>query len=140
MNTYCCICLETSEKYTQKVSDTKCEHPVCKHCFKQMIEKECFQNQKKIPCPICRTKIESPEIEIASAIDRIKNIRYECIYDPKFDICDEIIFFDEDIIFIIYEELEIYKTSKKTQLKKFNYMNKIVPRNRNRNIKINKRY
>lgn len=132
--TDCCICLEISEKYTQKASDTKCSHPVCKDCFKQMIEKECFQNQKKIPCPLCRIEIESPEIEIASAIDHIKNVSYECIYDPTLDICDDMIFFDEEIIFVIYEDVEVVKTSRKNQLKKFNYMNKIIPKNRNRNI------
>jgi hypothetical protein len=133
ITTDCCICFETSKKYTQKKTESKCEHPVCALCFKEMIEKECFQ-EKKIPCPLCRVDIESPEIEIASAIDRIETIRYECIYDPAIDICDEMIFLDEEIIFVTYEDIEIEKTSKKNQVKKFNYMNKIIPKNRNRNI------
>ena len=127
----CCICFETCEKYTQQPSETKCEHPVCVGCFKQMIEKECYEDHKKIPCPLCRTDIESPEIEIAAAIDRVENVTYESIYDPSVDQCDEMIFLDDDIIFINYEYEEPDKTSKRSQLRKFNYMNKIVPKNRN---------
>jgi len=128
----CCICYEISNKYTQQPSDTKCKHPVCVNCFKQMIDKECYEEHKKILCPICRIEIESPEIEISSAIDRVENITYECIYDQKVDKCDEIIFLYDDIIFINYEYEEPDKTSMRSQLRKFNYMNKIVPKNRNR--------
>lgn len=130
----CCICYEKSEKYTQQPSKTKCEHPVCVDCFKQMIEKECYEEHKKIPCPICRTEIESPEIEIATAINQIENVTYECIYDPTVDQCDEIIFLYDDIIFVKYEYDEPDKINKRNQLRKFNYMNKIVPKNRNRRV------
>ena len=134
----CCICYETAKKYTQAPSDTKCQHPVCMDCFKQLLEKECYENGKKIPCPLCRADIESPEIEIASAIDQIENVTYACIYDSSVHICDEIIFFDEDIVFVNYEYYEPDKSSKKSQLRKFNYMNKIVPKNRNRRSSITK--
>jgi len=128
----CCICYETSDKYTQQPCETKCEHPVCVDCFKQMIEKECYEKHKKIPCPICRTEIESPEIEIAAAIFQVENVTYESIFDPSVDQCDEMIFLDDDIIFINYEYYEADKTSKRSQIRKFNYMNKIVSKNRNR--------
>jgi hypothetical protein len=97
-----------------------------------MIEKECYEKHKKIPCPICRTEIESPEIEIAAAIFQVENVTYESIFDPSVDQCDEMIFLDDDIIFINYEYYEADKTSKRSQIRKFNYMNKIVSKNRNR--------
>ncbi len=130
----CCICFDTAKRYTCIKSNSKCPHPVCEICFKEMIDKECFKGRRKIPCPLCTIDIESPEIELASAIDHIENVSYECIYDSEFDICDEMIFLDEEIIFVVYEDMEIKKTSKNSQIKKFNYMNKIVPKNRNRNI------
>ncbi len=140
ITTDCCICLETSKKYTQEKNTSKCEHPVCEQCFKEMIEKECFQGKKKIPCPLCRVEIESIEIELSSAISHIENVTYECIFDPTYDVCDEMIFLDEEIIFVTYEDVEPDKISKKNEIKKFNYMNKIIPknRNRNRNIKCHK--
>jgi hypothetical protein len=128
----CCICLDISIKYTQVPNSSKCEHPVCVDCFKQLLEKECYENGKKIPCPLCRAEIESPEIEISSAIEQVENVTYGCIYDPAIHTCDEIIFFDEDIIFINYEYDEVEKTSRRNQVRKFNYMNRIIPKNRNR--------
>ena len=130
----CCVCFENDKRYTQVKSDSKCQHPVCVNCFKEMIDKECFKGRKKIPCPLCTVDIESPEIELASAIDHIENVSYERIYDPEIHICDEMIFLEDEIIFVTYEDIEIEKTSKKSEMKKFNYMNKIIPKNRNKNI------
>ena len=127
----CCVCYDTAKKYTKIPSETKCEHPVCTDCFKQLLFKHCYEDGKKIPCPLCRFPIESPELEVSSAIERIENLTYECIYDPSIDNCDEIIFLEDDIVFINYEYEEIEKTSKRNRLRKFNYMNKIVPKNRN---------
>ena len=129
----CCICYdEKTPKYTQQPSNTNCEHPVCVNCFKEMIDKECYEEHKKIPCPLCRAEIESPELEIAAAIDQVENVTYECIFDPSLHRCDEMIFLEDDIIFINYEYEEPDKTSKRSQLRKFNYMNRIIPKNRNR--------
>ena len=68
-NIDCCVCLEDNvEHYTQDFMLTKCNHPVCKDCYMQLIISE---------CPLCRIPIYSLLVDIEKAIYNVLFVRYK---------------------------------------------------------------
>jgi hypothetical protein len=65
----CCVCLEDNvEHYTHEFIITKCNHPICKNCYLQLIISE---------CPLCRIRIYSLLADIEKAIYNVLFVRYE---------------------------------------------------------------
>ena len=111
--TDCCVCLEFAVKYTSDVSESKCPHPVCADCYKQLDAKL---------CPLCRVPIKSLRLDIESAIYNITNFENVCILDYGEKV-DEIIFDDytDEIYFINYEMEHFKPLSKRMEIKQYYY-------------------
>ena len=119
----CCVCLDDAEHYTNNTLVSKCKHPICKNCYTDMINKVCIEDGSNMKCPLCRTPIKDDYTDINMAIDRVKTTFYECILDTKCLYKNEIVYIDDDDIWIIMLD-EITKTKRPDIKKRYKYFHK----------------